>query len=158
MAPDTLSLGARSRIGEVTILFGTPSQDYERVLRTHELHGRLYNYPLHIVRYSLLDDIWTKPVYILLRKLAKPGGERLKWLLWVDGDTIILNPYVPIKILLLRKDDLEWDNVYLLVSHNWNGLNNGVFPMYVSIWSVELFSAILLFRLSRPKQHLQFWD
>ena len=51
VAPDTPSLGARSWIGKVTILFSTPSQAYERTLRTHELYNRLNNYPLHIVRY-----------------------------------------------------------------------------------------------------------
>lgn len=161
VAPDSPSLGARSRIGKVTILFGTLSQAYERALRTHELHDRLNNYPLHVLRYSLLDDVWTKPAYILsilLRELAKPEGERLEWLLWVDGDTIILNPYVPIEAFLPPEDDPEWDDVHLLVSHDWNGLNNGVFPVRVNIWSVELFSAILSFRFYRPEQHLQFRD
>ena len=161
VAPGTPSLGARSRIGKVTILFGTPSQAYERALRTHELHDRLNNYPLHILRYSLLDDVWTKPAYILsilLRELAKPEGERLEWLLWVDGDTIILNPYVPIEALLPPENDPEWDDVHLLVSHDWNGLNNGVFPVRVNIWSVELFSAILSFRFYRPEQYLRFRD
>lgn len=161
VAPDTPSLGARSRIGKVTILFGTLSQAYERALRTHELHDRLNNYPLHVLRYSLLDDVWTKPAYILsilLRELAKPEGERLEWLLWVDGDTIILNPYIPIEALLPPEDDPEWDDVHLLVSHDLNGLNNGVFPVRVNIWSVELFSAILSFRFYRPEQHLQFRD
>ena len=161
VAPDTPSLGARSRIGKVTILFGTLSQAYERALRTHELHDRLNNYPLHVLRYSLLDDVWTKPAYILsilLRELAKPEGERLEWLLWVDGDTIILNPYIPIEALLPPEDDPEWDDVHLLVSHDLNGLNNGVFPVRVNIWSVELFSAILSFRFYRPEQYLQFRD
>ncbi|OCK82150.1 glycosyltransferase family 34 protein, partial [Lepidopterella palustris CBS 459.81] len=154
-------LGARPRIGKVTILFGTPSSAYERALRTHELHDRLHNYPLHVLRSSILDNVWTKPAYILsilLRELAKPEGERLQWLLWVDGDTIILNPYVPIEALIPPEDDPEWDDVQLLVSHDWNGLNNGVFPVRVSIWSVELFSAILSFRFYRPDQHLTFRD
>ena len=136
MAPDTPSLGARSRIGKVTILFGTPSQAYERALRTHELHDRLNNYPLHIVRYSLFDDVWTKPVCILsilLRELAKPGGERLKWLLWVNGDIIILNLYVSIEALLPPEDDLEWDDVHLIISYNWNWLDNSVSPVRVNI-------------------------
>lgn len=161
VAPDTPSLGARSRIGKVTILFGTLSQAYERALRTHELHDRLNNYPLHVLRHSLLDNVWTKPAYILsilLRELAKPEGERLEWLLWVDGDTIILNPYVPIEALLPPEDDPEWDDVHLLVSYDWNGLNNGVFPVRVNTWSVELFSAILSFRFYRPEQDLKFRD
>ena len=161
VAPDTPSLGARSRIGKATILFGTLSEVYERALRTHELHNRLNNYPLYVLRHSLLDDVWTKPAYILsilLRELAKPEGERLEWVFWVDGDTIILNPYVPIEALLPPEDDPEWDDVHLLVSYDWNGLNNGVFPVRVNIWSVELFSAILSFRFYRPEQQLQFRD
>ncbi|KAF2837905.1 glycosyltransferase family 34 protein, partial [Patellaria atrata CBS 101060] len=151
--------GKRTRIGKCTILFGDPNPTYERALRTHEAHNRLHGYPLLVLRKGILDDVWTKPAYILsllLQELEKPDDQRLEWLLWVDADTIILNPYIPIEVFLPPTP--EWDDTHILITHDWNGLNNGVFPVRVHPWSVELFSAILAFRHYRPDYQLTFRD
>ncbi|KAG9750692.1 glycosyltransferase family 34 protein, partial [Aureobasidium melanogenum] len=106
-----------------------------------------------------MDDVWSKPAYILsllLRELAKPQEERLEWLLWVDADTIMLNPYVPLEIFLPPSP--QFDDVHLLVTNDWNGLNNGVFPVRVNQWAVELFSAIISSRYYKPDQDLTFRD
>lgn len=82
-----------------------------------------------------MDDVWSKPAYILsllLRELAKPESERLEWLFWVDvdADTIILNPHLPIDVFLPPPGS-EFDDINLMYSSDWNGLNNGVFPVRV---------------------------
>ena len=101
----------------------------------------------------------TKPAYILfslLRELSKPEDERLQWLFWVDADTTLLNPNVRIETFLLPSS--EFDDVHLVVSRDWNGLNNGVFPVRVNQWVVELFAAIVAFRTHRPETKLTFRD
>ena len=156
--PDRQSLGERFRVGKCTIIFGGASI-YERAVRTHELHDRLHGYPLHVLRHGILDDVWSKPAYILnvlLRELTKPESERLQWLLWVDADTILLNPYIPIETFLPPSP--EFDDVHLMVSNDWNGLNNGVFPVRVNQWAVDLFAAIVSFRHFRPESQLTFRD
>lgn len=100
--PEDSRLGARVRIGKCTILFNGNSY-WERAIRTHEVHDRLHNYRLHVLRQEILDDVWSKPAYILsllLRELSKPPPERLEWLLWVDSDMVLLNPYIPIETFL----------------------------------------------------------
>lgn len=152
-------LGAKTRIGKCTILFYGNSY-WERAIRTHEQHDKIHGYRLHVLRQQLLDDVWTKPAYILdllLRELGKPESERLEWLFWVDADTIILNPYIPIETFLPPPGS-EFDDVHLMYSNDWNGLNNGVFPVRVSQWSVQLFSAIVAFRYYRPDAELIFRD
>ncbi|KAK5114035.1 hypothetical protein LTR85_010341 [Meristemomyces frigidus] len=152
-------LGARTRIGKCTILFNGNSF-WERAIRTHEQHDRLHGYRLHVLRQNLLDDVWSKPAYILsllLRELAKPESDRLEWLFWVDADTIILNPYIPIETFLPPPGS-EFDDVHLMYSSDWNGLNNGVFPIRVNQWSVQLLSAIVAFRYYRPEDPLVFRD
>ncbi|KAF2095448.1 hypothetical protein NA57DRAFT_7934, partial [Rhizodiscina lignyota] len=131
----------------------------QRALRTHEVHNRMHGYEMHVARRSILDDTWTKPAFILsvlLQELAKPEGEGAEWLFWVDADTIILNPYVPIEVFLPPAGG--WDDVHMLVTSDWNGLNNGVFPIRVCQWSVELLSSILSYRVYRPQADLQFRD
>jgi hypothetical protein len=153
------SLGARTRVGKVTILFNGNSY-YERANRTHEQHDRVQGYRLHVLRQQLMHDVWSKPAYILsllLRELAKPESERLEWLLWIDADTIILNPYVPVEVSLTPPGP-EYENINLLYSSDLNGLNNGVFPVRVCRWSVDLFSAIVSFRYYRPDTPLTFRD
>lgn len=152
-------LGARTRIGKCTILFNGNSF-WERALRTHERHDKEHGYRLHVLRQHLMDDVWSKPAYILsllLRELAKPESERLEWLFWVDADTIILNPHIPIEVFLPPPGS-EFENIHLMFSNDWNGLNNGVFPVRVNQWSVNLFSAITSFRHYRPDTSLQFRD
>ncbi|TKA25888.1 hypothetical protein B0A50_05643 [Salinomyces thailandicus] len=151
-------LGARTRIGKCTILFNGNSF-WERSIRTHEQHDKMHGYRLHVLRQKLLDDVWDKPAYILsllLRELSKPDAERLEWLFWVDADTIILNPHIPIETFLPPPG--EFDDVHLMYSNDWNGLNNGVFPIRVNQWSVDLFSAIVSYRYYRPEDPLVFRD
>lgn len=154
------AIGARPFVGKCSIVFGnlSPQSVFERALRTHEVHNKMHGYPLHVLRQPLLDDVWTKPAFILsliLRELGKPEGERLQWILWVDADTIILNPYVPVESFLPPED---FDHVDLLYTNDWNGLNNGVFLIKVSRWSVELLSSILSFRYFKPDVPLTFRD
>jgi len=146
------------RIGKVTILTGDDNRVYERAVRTHETHNRLHGYSLHTLRESILNDVWSKPAYILsvlLRELAKPKGQRLQWLLWVDADTIILNPYIPADIFL---PPAGWDDINLMVCHDYNGLNNGIFLIRVHSWSVELLAAVISYQYYRPGARLQFRD
>lgn len=161
--PDNERLGARTRIGKCTILFNMKSNSdsyWERAVRTHEVHDQLHGYRLHVLRQQILDDVWSKPAYILsllLRELAKPESERLDWLLWFDADTVILNPNVPIETFLPPAGK-EFEDVYLLFSNDWNGLNNGVFPIRVNQWAVKLFSNIVAYRHYKPEEPLPFRD
>jgi hypothetical protein len=152
-------LGARTRIGKATILFSGNSF-WERCIRTHEQHDKVHGYRLHVLRQQLMDDVWSKPAYILsllLRELSKHESERLDWLFWVDADTIILNPYVPIETFL-PPGGTEFDDVYLMYSNDWNGLNNGVFPIRVNQWAVKMFAAIVAYRHFNPNDPLIFRD
>lgn len=157
--PEDQLLGARTRVGKCTILFNG-NEYWERAIRTHEEHDRLHGYRLHVLRNQLLDDVWSKPAYVLsllLRELSKPESERLEWLFWVDADTVILNPYVPIEIFLPPHQP-EFEETYLLYSNDWNGLNNGVFLVRVNQWAVKLFTAIVAYRHYKPHEKLQFRD
>lgn len=157
--PEDERLGARTRIGKATVLFSGNSF-WERCIRTHEAHDRVHGYRLHVLRQLLMDDVWSKPAYILsllLREMSKPESERLEWLFWVDADTIILNPYIPIETFL-PPPGTEFEDVWLMYSNDWNGLNNGVFPIRVNQWAVELFAAIVSYRHFRPKDGLVFRD
>ena len=157
--PEDQLLGARTRIGKCTVLFNGNSY-WERALRSHEDHDALHGYRLHVLRQQLLDDVWSKPAYVLsllLRELPKPESERLEWLFWVDADTVILNPYVPIEIFLPPRKP-EFEETYLLYANDWNGLNNDVFLVKVNQWAVKFFSAIVSYRHYKPTEKLAFRD
>ena len=82
--PATPFSASLATIGKVTIIFGGDNPTYERALKTHEHHNRVHGYPVHVLRHGILNDVWTKPAYILsllLKELTKPPGKRLKWLL-----------------------------------------------------------------------------
>ncbi|KAI9694937.1 MAG: hypothetical protein M1822_000554 [Bathelium mastoideum] len=147
------------RIAKCTISFSY-NPVYERALRTHDAHNQLHNYPLYINREPILDDVWTKPAWILeilLHELARPAAERLEWLFWMDADTVLLNPHIPIAAFLPPESG-GFEDVHLVVAHDFNGLNNGVFALRVCRWSVQLLLAVLAFPHYRPEHFLLFRD
>ena len=147
------------RIAKCTISFNH-NPVYERALRTHDAHNQMHNYPLYISRQTILDDVWTKPAWVLalmLRELARPPVERLEWLFWMDADTVLLNPYIPISAFLPPENG-DFDNVNLVVQHDSQGLNNGVFAIRVCRWSVQLLTAILAFPHYKPDFTLSLRD
>ncbi|KAI9707424.1 MAG: hypothetical protein M1836_000385 [Candelina mexicana] len=157
--PNRPFLGEQATIGKITILFGGDNPSYERALRTHDVHNRLHGYPMNVLRQGILTDVWTKPAYILsllLRELSKPKGQRLEWLFWCDADTVITNPNIPISLFLPPSP--AFNHIHILVTNDWNGLNNGVFPVRVHPWSVELFAAVVAFRIYRPNFQMKFRD
>ena len=79
----------------------------------------------------------------------------LTLLRWVDADTIVMNPYIPLDIFL---PPAEFSHLHLLVTADPHGLNNGVFFIKVHRWSVELLSAVAAYRMYRPDTDLPYRD
>ncbi|KAJ4264371.1 hypothetical protein NW762_005569 [Fusarium torreyae] len=175
------------RIGRVTAHFGTVETHYQKALRTHVLHSMIHGTHLDVMCTSVVDSLWNKPAFILsllLDEMMKPVGERLEWLFWVDRDTLILDQCRPITSFLPpddspdgsqnpddfdnpdgydaieveRREEKADDKTHLIVTNDWNGLNNGVFLVRVNQWAIELFSAITAFRYYRPNVSLPFTE
>lgn len=152
------SFPIRPTILKLSMLTSWEQSAYERALATHSRHATVHSYPFHILRTPILSDIWSKPAYILsilLRELAKSPGERAQWLWWFDADTIILNKLIPLEAFL---PPANLDDINLLVGHDWNGLNNGVYPLRVHPWSVELLTTILTYPIYKPEEPLPLRD
>lgn len=66
-----------------------------------------------------------------------------------------MNPNIPLDMFLPPE---EFDHIHLMVTNDFNGLNNGVFPIRVHPWSVSLMSAIVAFPTFRPDVELVFRD
>ncbi|KAL6240422.1 hypothetical protein RBB50_012704 [Rhinocladiella similis] len=153
-----LNASSSPRIGKCTMLYNRDSASYDRALRKHADHCNQHGYAFHLLQHTILDDVWTKPAFVLsllLTELKKPAHDRLDWLAWVDADTVVMNPLVPLSIFL---PPAEHEEINSLVTSDFNGLNNGVFFTRVSILSVELFSAIVSYRHYHPQEHLTFRD
>ncbi|KIW35734.1 uncharacterized protein PV06_11925 [Exophiala oligosperma] len=153
-----LNASSSPRIGKCTILYNRDSASYDKALRKHADHCNLHGYAFHLLHHTMLDDVWTKPAYVLsllLSELEKPADDRLEWLMWVDADTVVMNTLVPLSIFLPPAEEEE---INFLVTSDFNGLNNGVFFTRVSVLSVELFSAIVSYRYYYPHEDLIFRD
>jgi hypothetical protein len=64
---------------------------------------------------------------------------------WFDADTLVMNLETPLETFLPPANHSALNEVDLLITTNWDGLNSGVFAMRVSTWSVSLLSAILAY-------------
>jgi hypothetical protein len=73
-------------IGKITISFGETEEVYERAIRSHEFHNREMGYSQFVLRERLVPGLWSKHAYIfsvIVQEMAKPEGQRLKWLMFV---------------------------------------------------------------------------
>jgi mannan polymerase II complex MNN10 subunit len=161
----------RARIATVTAHFGTIDDHYQKAFRTHLVHSMIHGTEVRVMCDPIIDALWNKPAYILdllMRETLKPAKERLEWIMWVDRDTVILDQCRPISSFLppikspsgswWRREGTKAVETNLLVTKDFNGLNNGVFILRVNEWAISLFTAILAFRHYQPDVELPFTE
>jgi hypothetical protein len=147
-----------SSIGKCTSVYGAYGHEYDEALQTHVRHNQIHHYPFHVLRQPILDGLWSKEAAllgVLLQELRRDESVRLRWLTWFDADAIIINPLVPLETFL---PPANMSHVHALITEDWNGLNNGVFYLRVSAWSVEMLSAVIAYRTFRPEESLPFTE
>lgn len=146
-------------LGKVTLVIGQDNTIYEKAVDTHIKHARRHGHAMFVHRQPLVQGeiYWSKPAYllsILLAELGKPEDKRLQWLLWVDSDTIVLNPNIPATAFLPVPGHDQ--DLHLLISSDFNAINDGVFFVRVHTWSVDFLSALMAYRHFNPNTTL-FW-
>ncbi|KAF2127163.1 glycosyltransferase family 34 protein [Dothidotthia symphoricarpi CBS 119687] len=147
----------RARVGLVTAHFGPVQQHYQRALESHLMHSLIHGTQVHVLCDTLVDDLWNKHAFILdmlMREILKPADERLEWVMWADRDTLILDQCRPLSSFLPPVDT----NRNIVVTTDWNGLNNGIFFLRVNKWAIDLFTATLAYRYYRPEVFLRFTE
>lgn len=171
----------RHRWATVTAFFGDleANEHYTKALTTHLEHALVHGSEVHVLCDKMVDGLWNKPAFILdilLKEMLKPESKRLEWLVWVDGDSLILDQCRPatsfLPSTLLSNPLSEWQRrdeitsgeetpspaINLVATHDPNGLNNGIFLLRVSQWAISLFTAILAYRHYNPDVGLRFSD
>ncbi|KAI2794149.1 hypothetical protein POX_a00739 [Penicillium oxalicum] len=131
---------------------------YDRGLRTHQEHARRFGYPVSVLRKPIMSGTYSKCAILLsemLRELEKPPGERLEWLFWFDSDSVLMNANMPLEVFLPPP---RLSEVHLLLTKDWNGLNNGVYFIRVNEWSVRLISATISYHVLNPDVPLAWQD
>ena len=74
------------RIRQATMIYDTDKFNavYERSVDSHIRHGKLWNYPTHILRHDIVDaGFFNKPAFLLglvIEEMAKPYGQRADWI------------------------------------------------------------------------------
>lgn len=144
------SLSEPPRIAVMTMLYGKRNTLYERAIKSHERHAARQGLPIHVLRNDVASGFWNKPSYILsllIGELAKNPENRASWLMWVDGDSIIIDPELKSEMFLPPPD---FDYVNYLVAKDQNGMNTGIFFLRVCDWSVKFMAKALAYPLFRP--------
>jgi hypothetical protein len=158
-APSPSSKPPFPKFGKITATFGEPDPPYENAIASHNLHNQIHGYPHFILREQMLRGLWSKHAYILTiigNELAKPENERLKWVLWHDRDTVLMNPQLPLDIFVPPSP--AFDHIHMLVTNDRNGLNNGVFLCRVSGASFKFFASALSIREYQPEIQLKYTE
>ncbi|KAG9571148.1 glycosyltransferase family 34 protein, partial [Aureobasidium melanogenum] len=141
------------RIAKVSMLYGN-NKLYERALESHTRHGEKWGYPTYIKRQNEYCGYWNKPTFMIqqvAQELAKPERERAEWLMWVDADSIILNPNIPADIFLPPR---EFSHINIVAARDIQGLNTGIFFVRVHPWTISMFVDGMAFPLCNPRVEL----
>ncbi|KAF2251778.1 glycosyltransferase family 34 protein [Trematosphaeria pertusa] len=153
------SLTVSPKFGKLTASFGEPDPAYENAIASHNLHNELHGYPHFILREHMIRGLWSKHGWIMTiigQELAKPEDQRLKWLMWHDRDTVLMNPQIPLDIFVPPEPDFS--HIHMLVTNDRNGLNNGVFMVRVGQWAFKLFASALSIREYQPEIPLKYTE
>ncbi|KAI9375783.1 cytochrome P450 [Aspergillus egyptiacus] len=168
---DDLDLPVRSsrRIMKLSMHYGERNPLYERALQSHRRHAQRWGYGMRVLRRPIADGYWNKPVYLLqviAGELARNGyangtgngtgsgseDGRVEWIMWIDADSILLNPSIPLEIFLppaSASPSASLDDIHLLATKDHKGLNTGIFFLRVHPWSVKL----LIETIAYPSYH-----
>ncbi|KAM0795963.1 hypothetical protein BDR22DRAFT_893653 [Usnea florida] len=133
---------------------------YERCVATHRNHGDRWGVPTHVLGHSLYEDnsFFNKPAYLqslIMVELAKPVAKRADWVVWFDGDSVIMNPEIPWTIFLPPTDLHDY---HILGTQDNNGFNAGMLILRVDQWTVRTLSQVLALPVLQPSVNLPFFD
>lgn len=70
---------------------------------------------------------------------------------WVDADSIIINPAIPISIFLPPAD---LPDIHFVATKDQNGLNSGIFFLRVHPWSISMLTEVMAYPFYKPEVDL----
>ena len=138
------------------MLSGDTNPTFERALRTHLRYGKVQGHGAFVMRTQAPDTLYKKLVMNEMKKtISRKTGVAIIWTLiinvddpdnyrWFDYDSFLLNPKFGLSHFL---PPAEFQHANVLVTKDGNGLNNGVFFIWVCAWAVEVMSANLAHRI-----------
>ncbi|KAL4984894.1 hypothetical protein BDW68DRAFT_180210 [Aspergillus falconensis] len=142
------------RITKVSMLYGPRNAFYERALQSHRRHAQKWGYGMEVLQNEIATGYWNKPSYLLalvIRELSRPVNERVEWLMWVDADSIIINPQIPLELFLPPS---TLDGIHMVASKDHKGLNTGIFFLRVHEWSVRFLIETLAYPIYNSRVDL----
>ncbi|KAL4931663.1 cytochrome P450 [Aspergillus undulatus] len=147
---DFTTIPSYRRVTKVSMLYGAKNSLYERALQSHRRHAERWGYGMDVLQEDIAVGYWNKPAYLLalvVAELARPDGERVEWLMWVDADSVIINPAIPLEIFLPPSNV---ENVHLVATKDHKGLNTGIFFLRVHQWTVNMLVEALAYPVYKP--------
>ncbi|KAL3454898.1 hypothetical protein BJX64DRAFT_282437 [Aspergillus heterothallicus] len=138
------------RITKVSMLYGNRIALYERALQSHKRHAERWGYGMEVLKKDILVGYWNKPSYLLsliVREMTRGDGERVEWLMWVDADSAVINPAIPLEIFLPPS---RIDDIHLVATKDHKGLNTGIFFLRVHQWTINMLIESLGYPIYNP--------
>jgi lipopolysaccharide biosynthesis glycosyltransferase len=91
-------------------------------------------------------------IHVMVAEMEK-GDRGARWLMWVDADSAVVNPALPLDIFLPPAD---FDDVHMLASQDQSGFNAGMFFIKCHSWSVRLLANALTLPKYKPNVGVDF--
>ncbi|CAK7264544.1 hypothetical protein SEPCBS57363_001126 [Sporothrix epigloea] len=169
--PATMPKGPMAKVAKVGVAVNALDIPVvHRAFKTHQVHNEMHGYPHFIADREVVSDLidndrmhrgsgaYTKPAFLLaiiITELLKPESERLQWIFWFDGDTMILNPSTPLETFLPPNTSDILNDVHLVIASNWDGLNSGAFALRVHPWTASMLSGVLAYPMYEKERTMK---
>ncbi|ORX76243.1 hypothetical protein BCR32DRAFT_236712 [Anaeromyces robustus] len=135
----------------VNSVFENAISEFYQYSKIHE-----YEFRLHKLRYDTEREIFYMKTESIIENLIIGLKEKtFDWILWVDSDFVIINPNIKLETFLPTND---MDNIHLIASDDFNGLNAGIFFLRVHPWSLNLLMRVMSYSYYNIQKPLEFED
>lgn len=138
-----------------------PDTIYNYALEDFKEYTKKFNYNFFVNErlYDSERDIFYMKQYAIIECLTESLRNRENdWIMWVDGDVVLMNKNLELKSFLPPDDDDDKEEVNLLIAKDHNGINAGVFLLRVNPWSLTFMLRAASYSFYNSKTYLRFSD
>jgi len=131
---------------------------YEHAISEFAQYADIHNYQFFLDN-KVMDherQIFYMKLYSIMKHIMN-GLETnaYDWIFWVDGDVTLVNPNIKLEAFVPPEDQ---DEIHLVISDDYIGLNAGIFLIRVHPWSLSFLMKACSFTYYNKEKNLLYAD
>jgi len=131
---------------------------YEHAISQFAQYSDIHNYQFFLDT-KVIDperQIFYMKLYSIMKHLMEGlETKAYDWIFWVDGDVTLVNPNIKLDAFIPPEDQ---DDIHLVISDDYIGLNAGIFLIRVHPWSLNFLMKACSYTYYNKEKNLPYAD